>query len=165
MSLTKLFIARPTLVTVFLALVLLAGLVAGSTLVIQQFPSADVPSVQVLLSYPGASTSEMRDAVVRPLEDQLAGTPNLVNLQTAIQPGQASIVASFTLDSNQNDDLVQIQGRVQNATHSLPNDIQAPQISLYNPSEAVVVSLMLRSRSLSTGDLSSLTINKIVPSL
>jgi HAE1 family hydrophobic/amphiphilic exporter-1 len=165
MWLTKLFVSRPPLVTVFLCLVLLAGLVAGSTLVIQQFPSADVPSVQVLLTYPGASTTEMRDAVVRPLEDQLAGTPNLADLQTSIEPGQASIVGVFTLDSDQNDDLVQIQGRVQNATHSLPNDIQAPQISLYNPSEAVVVSLMLRSHSLSTGDLSSLTINKVVPAL
>ena len=107
----------------------------------------------------------MRDAVVRPLEDQLAGTPNLDSLQTSIEPGQAAIVGVFTLDSNQNDDLVQFQGRVQNATHSLPNDLQAPQISLYNPSEAVVVSLMLRSQSLSTGDLSSLAINKIIPSL
>lgn len=165
MWLTKLFVSRPPLVTVLLCLVLIAGIAAGSTLVAQQFPSADVPSVQVLLSYPGASTTEMRDAVVRPLEDQLAGTPNLENLQTSIQPGQASIVSVFTLDSNKNDDLVQIQGRVQNATHSLPNNIQAPQISLYNPSEAVVVSLLLSSRSLSTGDLSSLATNKMIPSL
>ena len=66
MSLTRLFVERPTLVTVFLALVLLAGLVAGFALVQQQFPSTDVPSIQVLLSYPGASTTEMRDAIVRP---------------------------------------------------------------------------------------------------
>jgi HAE1 family hydrophobic/amphiphilic exporter-1 len=165
MSLTRLFVERPTLVTVFLALVILAGSIAGGTLVQQQFPSTDVPSVQVLLSYPGASTTEMRDAIVRPLEDQLSGSPNLNYLETSIQPGAASIVAVFQLGSDQNNDLVQVQGRVQNAQHSLPNDLTAPQISLYNPSEAVVVSLVLRSRSLSVGDLSSLTINKIVPSL
>jgi multidrug efflux pump subunit AcrB len=107
----------------------------------------------------------MRDAIVRPLEDQLAGAPNLDHLETAIQPGQASIVAVFQLSSDPNDDLVQVQGRVQNAQRSLPNDISAPQIALYNPSEAVVVSLALRARALSAGDLSSLAINKIVPSL
>ena len=165
MSLTRLFVQRPTLVTVFLALVILAGTIAGFSLVQQQFPSTDVPSIQVLLSYPGASTTEMRDAIVRPLEDQLAGSPNLDHLETSIQPGAASIVAVFQLGSDQNNDLVQVQGRVQNAQHSLPNDVTAPQIALYNPSEAVVVSLVLRSRSLSPGDLSSLTINKIVPSL
>jgi HAE1 family hydrophobic/amphiphilic exporter-1 len=165
MSLTRLFVERPTLVTVFLALVILAGAVGGVTLVQQQFPSSEVPSIQVLLSYPGASTTEMRDAIVRPLEDQLAGSPNLDHLETSIQPGAASIVAVFQLNSDENNDLVQVQGRVQNAQHSLPNDLTAPQISLYNPSEAVVVSLVLRSRSLGPGDLSSLTINKIVPSL
>ena len=119
----------------------------------------------MLVSYPGASTTEMRDAIVRPLEDQLAGAPDLDHLETAIQPGQASIVAVFQLSSNQNDDLVQVQGRVQNGQHSLPNDVQTPQIAIYNPSEAVVVSLVLRSRTLSVGDLSSLVVNKIVPSL
>jgi HAE1 family hydrophobic/amphiphilic exporter-1 len=165
MSLTRLFVERPTLVTVFLALVLLAGTIGGLALVQQQFPNTDVPSIQVLVSYPGASTTEMRDAIVRPLEDQLAGAPDLDHLETAIQPGQASIVAVFQLSSDQNDDLVQVQGRVQNAQHSLPNDVQTPQISIYNPSEAVVVSLVLRSRALSAGDLSSLVVNKIVPSL
>jgi HAE1 family hydrophobic/amphiphilic exporter-1 len=165
MSLTRLFVERPTLVTVFLALVLLAGAIAGSTLVQQQFPNADVPSIQVLVTYPGASTTEMRDAIVRPLEDQLSGSPDLDHLETSIQPGQASIVAVFALTSNQNNDLVQVQGRVQNAQRSLPNDVTTPQIAIYNPSQAVVVSLVLRSRALSVGDLSSLTINKIVPQL
>jgi HAE1 family hydrophobic/amphiphilic exporter-1 len=163
--LTRLFVARPTLVTVFLALVLLAGSVAASVLVKQQFPSTDTPSIQVLVSYPGASTTEMRDAIVRPLEDQIAGTPDLDYLETSIQPGQASVVAVFSLSSDQNNDLVQIQGRVQNAQRSIPNDVQTPQISLYNPSEAVVTSLVVRSSSLAPGDLSSLTINKIVPAI
>jgi HAE1 family hydrophobic/amphiphilic exporter-1 len=165
MWLTRLFVARPTLVTVFLALVILAGSVASTTLVKQQFPSTDTPSIQVLVSYPGASTTEMRDAIVRPLEDQIAGTPDLDYLETSIQPGQASIVAVFSLSSDQNNDLVQVQGRVQNAQRSIPNDVQTPQISLYNPSEAVVTSLVIRSASLAPGDLSSLTINKIVPAI
>ena len=165
MWLTRLFVARPTLVTVFLAIVILAGSVAAAILVKQQFPSTDTPSIQVLVNYPGASTTEMRDAIVRPLEDQIAGTPDLDYLETSIQPGQASIVAVFNLTSDQNNDLVQVQGRVQNAQRSIPNDVQTPQISLYNPSEAVVTSLVVRSTSLSPGDLSSLTINKIVPAI
>src|ERR1700692_2334236 len=126
MSLTRLFVERPTLVTVFLALVLLAGSIAGSTLVQQQFPNTDVPSIQVLVSYPGASTTEMRDAIVRPLEDQLSGSPDLDHLETSIQPGQASVVAVFNLNSDQNNDLVQIQGRVQNSQRQLPNDLKTP---------------------------------------
>jgi HAE1 family hydrophobic/amphiphilic exporter-1 len=165
MRITRLFVRRPTLVTVFLALVLLAGTIGGVTLVKQQLPNYDVPSIQVLLTYSGASTTEMRDAIVRPLEDQIAGAPDLSYMQTAIQPGQASIVAVFSLNSDQNTDLVQVQGRVQDSLHQLPTDLQTPQISIYNPSEAVVVSLIASSPTLALGDLSAIVTNDVVPAI
>jgi hydrophobic/amphiphilic exporter-1 (mainly G- bacteria), HAE1 family len=165
MGITKLFVKRPTLVTVFLSLVVLAGTIAGFTLVKQQLPNYDLPSIQVLVTYSGASTTEMRDAIVRPLEDQIAGAPDLSYMQTAIQPGQASIVAVFSLSSDQNTDLVQVQGRVQDSLHQLPTDLSTPQISIYNPSEAVVVSLIASSPTLALGDLSAIVTNDIVPSI
>jgi len=165
LNITRLFVRRPTLVTVFIALVTLAGSLAAFVLVKQQYPNYDVPTIQVLVTYPGASTSEMRDAIVRPLEDQVAGAPDLQSLESAIQPGQATIVARFVLTSDVNSDLVQVQGRVQNAQRQLPNDLQAPQVSIYDPSQAVVVSLVASSSTLSTGALSSTVDNKVVPSL
>ncbi|MGA9945196.1 MAG: efflux RND transporter permease subunit [Candidatus Cybelea sp.] len=165
MRITRLFVRRPTLVTVFLALVLLAGTIAGFNLVKQQLPNYDVPSIQVLLTYSGASTTEMRDAIVRPLEDQIAGAPDLSYMQTSIQPGQASIVGVFSLTSDPNTDLVQVQGRVQNSLHQLPSDLTTPQISIYNPSEAVVVSLIASSTTLALGDLSAIVTNDVVPAI
>ncbi|MGH7709467.1 MAG: efflux RND transporter permease subunit [Vulcanimicrobiaceae bacterium] len=165
MSLTQLFIRRPTLVTVFIALVTLAGAIAGNTLIKQEFPNNDIPTIEVSLNYPGASTTEMRDAIVRPLEDQIAGAPQLDDIETAIQPGQATIVARFSLSSDANTDLVQVQGRVQNAQRQLPNDLQTPTVSIYDPSQAVVVSLVASSKTLAGGALSSVVGNRIVPAL
>ncbi len=165
MQLTRLFVQRPTLVTVFVLLTLLAGGIASVVLVKQQFPNYDVPTIQVLIAYPGASTSELRDAIVRPLEDQIAGAPNLDTIETSIESGQATIVAHFMLSSDVNTDLVQVQGRVQNAQRQLPNDLTTPQVSIYDPSEAVVVSLVASSDSLQPGELSSVVTNRVVPSL
>ncbi len=165
MKFTRLFVERPTLVTVFLALVIIAGTISGFRLVKQQLPNYDVPSIQVLLTYNGASTTEMRDAIVRPLEDQIAGAPDLSYVETSIEPGQASIVAVFSLSSDENTDLVQVQGRVQNSLHQLPNDLPTPQISIYNPSEAVVVSLAASSTSYSLGQLSAIVTNDVVPAI
>ncbi len=165
MKFTRLFVERPTLVTVFLALVFIAGTLSGFRLVKQQLPNYDVPSIQVLLTYSGASTTEMRDAIVRPLEDEIAGAPDLDYVETSIEPGQASIVAVFALTSDENTDLVQVQGRVQNSLHQLPNDLPTPQISIYNPSEAVVVSLAASSSSLGLGALSAIVTNDIVPAV
>ena len=165
MKFTRVFVERPTLVTVFLCLVLIAGTLSAFRLVKQQLPNYDVPSIQVLLTYSGASTTEMRDAIVRPLEDEIAGAPDLDYVQTSIEPGQASIVAVFALNSDENTDLVQVQGRVQNSLHQLPTDLPTPQISIYNPAEAVVVSLAASSSTLALGDLSSIVTNDVVPDL
>ena len=165
MNLTALFVKRPTLVTVLIALVLLAGTLSGITLVKQQFPNYDVPTIQVAVTYPGAPTTELRDAIVRPLEDQIAGAPDLQTIETAIEPGQATLTVRFTLGSDVNSDLVQTQGRVQNAQRQLPTDLQTPTVSIYDPSQAVVVSLVASSSSLAPGALSSLVTNKVVPSL
>ncbi len=165
MSLTAFFVRRPTLVTVFVALVLLSGTLAGLGLVKQQFPNYDVPTIQISLSYPGASTTELRDAIIRPIEDQVAGAPNLDTIESAVQPGQATITARFTLGSDENADLVQTQGRVQNAQRQLPNDLPAPTVTIYDPSQAVVVSLVASSTTLAPGALSEIVTNRIVPSL
>jgi HAE1 family hydrophobic/amphiphilic exporter-1 len=165
MNLTALFVKRPTLVTVLIALVLLAGTLSGINLVKQQFPNYDVPTIEVAVTYPGAPTTELRDAIVRPLEDQIAGAPDLQTIETAIEPGQATLTVRFTLGSDVNSDLVQTQGRVQNAQRSLPTDLETPTVSIYDPSQAVVVSLVTSSSSLAPGALSSLVTNKVVPSL
>ena len=60
---------------------------------------------------------------------------------------------------------MQVQGRVQNAQRQLPSDLQTPTISIYDPSQAVVVSLAATSSTLSPGSLSSIVTNRIIPSL
>ncbi|HXM06223.1 MAG TPA: efflux RND transporter permease subunit, partial [Candidatus Acidoferrum sp.] len=165
MKLTELFIRRPSLVTVLLALILLGGTISANTLVKQQFPNYDVPTIQIALTYPGGSTTEIRDAIVRPIEDQIAGAPDLDAIETSIQPGQATLVARFALTSDQNADLVQVQGRVQNAQRQLPSDLQTPQITIYDPSQAVVVSLTAKSATLGAGQLSALVTNKVIPAI
>jgi hypothetical protein len=110
---TQLFVNRPPLVFVLIALIALAGSFALATLVQQQFPNIDFPTINTSVSYPGASPSELRDSVVRPIEDAIAGAPDLDHINTSIQQNQASISATFTLDSNQTTDLTEVQDRLQ----------------------------------------------------
>jgi len=88
MWLTSLFVRRPTLVFVLLALIAVAGSIAWSTLVRQQYPNVSNPTVTVNVTYNGASPTVMRDSIVRPIEDQIAGQPDLQTLNATIQGGQ-----------------------------------------------------------------------------
>ncbi len=165
MRLTQLFVNRPPLVFVAIALVSLLGAFALSTLVQQNFPNIDFPTINVSVSYPGAPPSELRDAVVRPIEDAIAGAPNLDHINTSIQQNQANISATFSLDSDQTTDLVEVQDRVQTARGALPADLPAPSIRTFDPAQATVVTLSLTSNSLSTAALSAIVSDKIVPAL
>ncbi|MDQ2908720.1 MAG: efflux RND transporter permease subunit [Candidatus Eremiobacteraeota bacterium] len=165
MKLTSLFVHRPTLVFVFLALVTLAGTFSAATLVRQQFPSIEFPAVNVSVSYSGASTTEMRDAIVRPIEDQIAGAPDLDHITTHIQQGTASITAVYALSSNQDSDLVETQRAVQAAQSQLPNDLTPPTLRTFNPDQEVVVTLVVTSTSLTPNELSAIVTSKIIPTI
>ena len=162
---TQLFVNRPPLVFVLLALITLGGTFALATIVQQEFPNIDFPTINVSVSYPGASPSELRDAVVRPVEDAIAGAPNLDHINSSIQQNQANISATFDLNSNETTDLTEVQDRVQIARAALPADLPAPSVRTFDPSQSTVVTLSLTSHSLSIAALSAVVTNNIVPAI
>ncbi|MFY9631922.1 MAG: efflux RND transporter permease subunit, partial [Candidatus Cybelea sp.] len=162
---TRLFVSRPALVFVALALIAVAGSIALTTIVQQQFPNIDFPTISVRASYPGGSTTQIRDAIVRPIEDAIAGAPDLDHINTTVQQGQATISAVFSLTSNKTTDLVQVQRRLLVAQSQLPSDMPAPTAGTFDPAQATIVTLGVSSRSLSPGALSAIVTNNIVPDL
>jgi HAE1 family hydrophobic/amphiphilic exporter-1 len=163
MWLTTLFVRRSTLVFVLLAIIMLAGSISWATLVRQQYPNVSQPTIRVQLTYTGATTTVMRDSIVEPIEDQIAGSPNLQTMNSTIQNGQATIAAIFTLNSDENTDLVNVQKAVQAASHNLPTDLTAPVVSVNDPSEAVVVTISLTSSKMTASQLSLIAQGRIVP--
>src|SRR5579872_2696270 len=97
MSLTRLFVSRPTLVFVIIALMTFAGVVSVNTIVKQLFPNVSQPTVTVQAQYTGASVTVMRDNIVAPIEEQLAGTTGLQTINATVELGTATIVAVYYL--------------------------------------------------------------------
>jgi hydrophobic/amphiphilic exporter-1 (mainly G- bacteria), HAE1 family len=165
MWLTRVFVHRPALVFVMIAFVTVGGVIAFLNLTQQQFPNIDLPTVTVQVNYTGASPTEMRDNIVRPIEDQIAGAPDLNVINSTVRQGSATISAVFNLDANQTNAEVQVQQRVQAAESLLPTDLRAPTISTVDPGESTVVSLAASSRAYSLGGLSDIVINQVTPAL
>jgi HAE1 family hydrophobic/amphiphilic exporter-1 len=164
-ALTRVFVRRPTLAMVFCTLVVIAGAISFHTLVQQQFPNIDFPTVQIRVSYSGAPPSEIRDAIVRPIEDAVAGAPDLDHINSTIQQGQATISATFTLSSNQTTDLVEIQRRLQSVRAALPTDLAAPSIGTFDPAQATVATLTVTSRTMNPAAISAAVTDQIVPEM
>ena len=165
MSLTRIFVARPTLVFVLVSLMLFAGTLSLATIVRQLFPNVSQPTVTISVTYNGASVSEMRDNIVAPIEQNLAGTTNLQTFSSTIQQGQATIAATYTLDSDIAVDVALTQKAIQAAEKQLPSNLTPPVINIRDPSESVVVTVALFSKKLSPGQLSLYADNVIIPAI
>jgi multidrug efflux pump subunit AcrB len=164
-SLTRLFVARPTLVFVLVALMLFAGSISFATIVRQLYPNVDQPTISISVSYNGASVTEMRDNIVAPIEQALAGTTDLQTFSSTIQQGQATIAATYFLGTDIATALSLTDKAVQAAEKNLPTNITPPTVSIRDPSQSTVVTLSLESTKLSPGQLSLYADNVIVPRL
>ncbi|HXN09045.1 MAG TPA: efflux RND transporter permease subunit, partial [Candidatus Acidoferrales bacterium] len=148
-----------------IAFVTVAGAIAFLNLTQQQFPNIDLPTVSIQVNYTGASPTEMRDNIVRPIEDSIAGAADLNSINATVLQGRANIAAVFNLSTNQTTALVEVQQRLQAAQSQLPSDLRTPSISSNNPGESEVVSLVVSSNSYSLAGLSDVVNNRVVPAL
>jgi HAE1 family hydrophobic/amphiphilic exporter-1 len=165
MSLTRLFVRRPTLVFVLVSLMLFAGIVSTAIIVKQLFPNVSQPTITVQVIYNGASVTEMRDNIVAPLEQNLAGTPELQTMSAVVQQGRATLTAIFNVTSSVATDLALTQKAVQGAEKQLPTNITPPTVGIRDPSESTVTTLGIFSRTLAPGRLSLSVDNVIIPSI
>jgi len=163
--LTKLFVARPTLAVVLISALTIGGILALFSLREQELPNVNLPIVDMIIFYPGASPAEMRDSIVRPIEDQLAGAPYLEHTQSTINQGFAQIIVQFSLRSSRAEDLVEVQRRLQSAQSQLPSDLPTPSIETFNPGESAVITLAVSSKTLSAGALSANIQNGLIPAI
>lgn len=163
MNLTRLFLKRPTLVFVLVCVMLFAGILSLVTIVKELFPNVSQPTITVQASYSGASVTEMRDDIVAPIEENLAGTTDLENITSVVQQGQAQIAAAFTINSDEATDLALTEKAVQAAERQLPTNMQTPTVNIRDPAEETVVSLAMYSNKLSQGELALYANNVIVP--
>ncbi len=164
-SLTRLFIQRPTLVFVIVALMTFAGILSTMTIVKQLYPDVSQPTVTVSVSYSGASVNEMRDNIVQPIEQNLAGTPDLQTMNSVVQQGQATITGIFDINSDTATDLALTNKAIQAAEKFLPTNINPPTVNLRDPAQSVVVTLALYSKKLSLAKLALYATNVIAPQI
>ncbi len=162
---TRLFVTRPTLAAVVAFLALIGGVVAAFGLREQELPNVDLPAATIIIYYSAATPAEMRDTIVRPIEDQIAGAPYLSHLQSAAQQGFATITAVFSLKSKADDDLAEVQRRLQDAKPNLPADLPEPRVVLFDPANAPIVTLSVDSTVLQPVTLSALVNNRLIPAI
>src|SRR5438445_11446733 len=123
--LSKSFIDRPIFATVLSVVITLTGGIALWFLPLAQYPRITPPSVQISISYPGASAQVVADTVAAPIEQQVTGVPGMLYMSSQMgNDGSYSLSITFEVDVDLNTALVMVQNRAMLAMPLLPTPVQ-----------------------------------------
>ena len=134
MLLSRLAIKNPEFTIMIFVLFLLLGVFAYQTIPRYENPQLDIPGVNLIITYPGASPEDIEDLVIDPIEDEVRQIEKIRVLDTDIRDGFATMRIEFELT----EDKVEKNTEVTQALNTLAPDfpdgvnIQTREFSLSN---------------------------------
>jgi len=160
------FIHHPIGTTLLTLGVVLLGIVAFPAMPLAPLPEADMPTLQVSTSLPGASAETMATAVATPLELQLSQVPGITDMTSSSTFGKTSITLQFLLTKNIDVAAQEVQAAINAATARLPADLpNLPTWSKVSPNDGPIVVLRMQSKLMTLTDLSDVADTKIARAL
>ena len=157
MSPSRTFILRPIATTLFMAAILLAGVVGYQTLPISALPEVDYPTMQIVTFYPGASPEVMASSVTAPLERQFGQVPGLQQMTSTSSDGSSIITLQFNLSLDIDIAEQEVQQAINASGTYLPADLPNPPIySKTNPADAPIMTLALTSDTMPLSQIEDL---------
>ena len=136
---SRFFIDRPVLANVLALVFILIGLVALIQLPTSQYPNVVPPTVQVTTRYPGASARTLVDTVALPLEQNVNGVENMLYMQsTSADDGTYTLIVTFAIGTDPDEDEILVQNRVSAAISSLPQEVQLQGVTTKKKSTSIL---------------------------
>lgn len=125
------FIDRPIFAWVIAIIISLSGLLALTSLPVEQYPNLAPPTVRISASYPGASAQTLENSVTQIIEQSMTGLDNLLYMSSqSSSTGSASITLTFLAGTDPNEAMQQVQNKLQSATRKLPQDVQQQGVTV-----------------------------------
>ncbi|CAN5173258.1 MdtB/MuxB family multidrug efflux RND transporter permease subunit [soil metagenome] len=151
------FIQRPVATALFMAAIVLAGLVGFKLLPLSALPQVDYPTIQIQTLYPGASPEVMSQTVTAPLERQLGEMAGLARMSSTSTAGASIITLQFNLGEGLDVAEQEVQAAINGANSLLPADLPAPPVyAKVNPADAPVLTLAVTSDTLPLTEVQNL---------
>jgi len=104
------FIRRPVATSLLMAALAFVGIVAYPFLPVAPLPQVDFPTIQVQVTFAGASAETMATSVAAPLERQFGQIAGITQMTSQSTLGATTIVIQFDLNRNIDGAAQDVQG-------------------------------------------------------
>ncbi|WIG94565.1 efflux RND transporter permease subunit [Myxococcus sp. SDU36] len=149
-------IKRPIItITSMLALVVF-GLVSLGLLETDEFPDVQPPVVSVTIVYPGASPETVEREILEPIEDAIFAISGVDPKETTsiATDGLASFTVFFDFEKDIQEATQDIRDAISSKRADLPQEMEEPILTRFDPADQPIVSLTLTSEGLDVAALS-----------
>ncbi|MBN8526424.1 MAG: efflux RND transporter permease subunit [Planctomycetes bacterium] len=140
-------IARTFVNSKLTPLLVVASILLGAMAVLllprEEEPQIKVPMVDVMVAMPGASSQEVEERVVRPMEQLLWEIQGVEYLYSTAMPGQAMTIVRFQVGEDVERSLVKLNQKLQANYDRIPSGVSQPLIKPRSIDDVPILALVL----------------------
>ena len=123
------------------------GVFATLLLPREEEPQIKVPMIDVMVSMPGATSSEVAERVSRPMEKLLWEIEGVEYVYSTSSPGESLVVVRFLVGSNVDSALVRLNQKLQQNYDVIPPGVSRPIIKARAIDDVPILALTFHSKS------------------
>lgn len=147
-------IRNPVPVVVLFIALTLAGMISYGNLPVKLFPNVQFPMVSVTVTQSGAAPGEMETQITRPVEDALAGIPNVKNIYSTVTQGASVTNVEFELGEDLQKATDDVRSRIDQTRAVLPREIDEPTVQRVELDSQPIMTYAVAATGMSDVELS-----------
>jgi len=107
--------------------VLIVGIVTAITMKMEVFPESTLDKISITTSYPGASPAEVEEAIIRRIEEKVAGLSGIKRIDSTAREGSGTVTLEVMKDWDQKSLLDEVKAEVDRIT-TFPDEAEKPVV-------------------------------------
>jgi len=151
-KLARAFLKNPLTPVIALTLILM-GLIAVFFTPREENPQIDVPAANVMVIYPGASSKEVQNIIVDPLERTLKAMTGVKHVYGMAMNSVGIVTVRFKIGQDKVRSISKLYDRVMQNLDKLPKDVMPPLVKPIDIDEVPIVTLALSSKKYNDAQL------------
>ncbi len=133
-----------------------AGIIGLISTPRQEDPQISVPMIDLFVEYPGASSDEVSNIVIKPLERLMSHILGVKHVYSVSDKGQGIITVEFDVGQEMNASIIKVRDKMLANLDFMPPGARQPLIKPKEIDDVPIINLTLWSKSLDDGQLRSL---------
>ena len=154
MPLTPTSIRRPVATAMVYLIVITLGVIGFYYLPVDLLPPIEYPRLTVYVRYPNVGPEEIEKIITEPVENALAGVPDVEKMTSRSDEGRSFVTLNFGQGTNLDEAANDVRGALDRVRDNLPKEAESPGIWKFDPNNSPIVILGVSSK---THDLPELT--------